>query len=74
MGAGYGKFKELEVGTGNVTGKLGKCITPSCVSKTPMKLTIKHAPKRAELAPTHAARALGHMLSSGGCWQGGYMG
>jgi len=30
-----------EVGAGNVTGKLGKCISPSCVSKVPMKLTIK---------------------------------
>jgi len=41
MGAGWGKFQEAEVGSGNVTGKLGKCISPSCVSKVPMKLTIK---------------------------------
>ena len=41
MGAAYTKFKELPVGTGNVTGKLGKCISPSCVSKEPMKITIK---------------------------------
>ena len=41
MGATYTKFKELEVGTGNVTGKLGKCLSPSCVSKAPMKVTIK---------------------------------
>lgn len=41
MGATYTKFKEAEVGSGNVTGKLGKCIAPSCVSKAPMKLSIK---------------------------------
>ena len=41
MGATYTKFKALEVGTGNVTGKLGKCISPNCVSKVPMNITIK---------------------------------
>lgn len=41
MGGVATKFKEAEVGSGNVTGKLGKCISPSCVSKAPMKLTIK---------------------------------
>jgi len=42
MGATYSAFKEAEVGTGLVTGKLGKCIDPSLVSKDgPMKLTIK---------------------------------
>jgi hypothetical protein len=41
MGNSYTKFKEAEVGSGNVTGKLGKCISPAIVSKEPMKLTIK---------------------------------
>lgn len=41
MGNTYTKFKEAEVGSGNVTGELGKCLSPSIVSKKPMKLTIK---------------------------------
>lgn len=41
MGNTYTKFKQQEVGSGNVTGELGKCLSPSIVSKKPMKLTIK---------------------------------
>ena len=42
MGAASAKFATIEVGKGNVTGSLGKCISPSCVSKNgPMKLTMK---------------------------------
>ena len=44
MGASYAKFKEVEVGAGNVTGNLGKCISPTCVSKAAMKLTITADP------------------------------
>ena len=35
------KFELIEVGAGNVTGKLGKCISPNCVSSAPMQLSIQ---------------------------------
>ena len=35
------KFDLIEVGAGHVTGKLGKCISPNCVSSAPMQLSIQ---------------------------------